>query len=124
MDNEFTPETSSMFQQGKQAFDNKLYIEAMKWLREAAEAGHVEAQYYLGLCYQLGGDDVEDDEEALKWIRKAAENGCTKAQERMGDMYTHGWGVPYNAYEAYQWYLKSGNTKEADELLRVHVMMQ
>jgi TPR repeat protein len=124
MDNECNQEANIAFQQGKQAYDKKLFSEAVKWLRKAAEACHAQAQYYLGLCYQIGGDALRNDEEALKWIRRAAENGCTKAQERLGDMYNHGWGVPYDAYEAYQWYLKSGNTSEADELLRVHEMMQ
>ena len=124
MDNEHSKEVQNAFNTGKQAYDKKLFSEAVKWLRKAAEACHAQAQYYLGMCYQIGGDSLRNDEEALKWILKAAENGCTRAQERLGDMYNHGWGVPYDAYEAYQWYMKSGNTSEADELLRVHEMMQ
>ncbi len=125
MDNTETQEVNSAFQKGKQAYSKKLFVEAVKWLSDAAEAGHAKAQYYLGLCFFHGGFGIkQDDEKALKWIRKAAEAGCYEAQDMLGDMYNHGWGVPYDAYEAYQWYVKSGNTAEADELLRVHQMMQ
>ena len=112
------------FEKGKKAYKFKSN-EALKYLRDAAEAGHAEAQYYLGCCYFYGECGVDEDEnEAVKWITMAAEAGCTEAQDLLGDMYNHGWGVPYSAYDAYQWYLKSGNTIEAEKLVRIHEMMQ
>lgn len=49
---------------------------AEKWLRKAASAGHVEAQYQLGLMY-LEYDNVEAD----TWLQLASKNGHPHAEE-------------------------------------------
>ncbi len=49
--------------------------EAAKWLRKAAERGHADAQFNLGVMYNNGEGVPEDDIEAVKWYRKAAEQG-------------------------------------------------
>ena len=55
--------------------------EAVKWYRRAAEAGHIEAQYWLGYMYANGEGVEEDDAEAVKWYRLAAEGGHPEAQD-------------------------------------------
>ncbi|MBR5893847.1 MAG: sel1 repeat family protein, partial [Bacteroidaceae bacterium] len=52
--------------------------EAVKWYRKAAEQGQVNAQYNLGLCYEIGV--AKDLAEAVKWYRKAAEQGHADAK--------------------------------------------
>jgi len=55
--------------------------EALKWYRLAAEQGLADAQYMLGVTYQMGGRGVPADySEALKWYRMAAEKGFANAQ--------------------------------------------
>ena len=44
-------------------------------VKKAAEQGHADAQYNLGLMYDYGGGVPEDDAEAVRWYRKAAEQG-------------------------------------------------
>ena len=49
--------------------------EALKWFKKAAIAGHAEAQYRLGECYEKGFGASEDLNEAAFWYAKAALNG-------------------------------------------------
>jgi len=49
-------------------FDHaQKYQLALKWYRLAAEQGHVEPQFLLGLCYQDGQEVERDYAEAVKW---------------------------------------------------------
>src|SRR3989337_1905876 len=47
-----------------------------------AEAGDSEAQYLLGLQYEMGDPKVRDDKQAYSWYTKAAEQGHAAAQHR------------------------------------------
>jgi TPR repeat protein len=54
---------------------------AVKWLREAAEAGHLDAQTTLGSLYGRGSHGIERDHaKALKWLQKAVEQGYAPAR--------------------------------------------
>ena len=92
------------------------YEDCMQKMHEAAETGNDNAaQYFLGYCYYYGSDKIKTDEkEALKWLRKAAEGGYTTAQRMLGHI------LPYNNPEACHWLLECGDTKDADELVRIH----
>ena len=68
---------------GKEAYDSKNYAEAVKWYTKAAEQGHAEAQYSLGIYHELSLDYNKYLPEALKWYRKAAEQGHAKAKQRL-----------------------------------------
>ena len=59
------------------------------WCYQAAEAGHMEAQYDLGECYEMGDEPfTQSDTEAVKWYTKAAENGHIKAQRDLETLKT------------------------------------
>jgi hypothetical protein len=102
----------------------KFYIvnheDCMKKMHEAAETGNdTAAQYFLGYCYYYGSNEMEKNkEESLKWLRKAAERGYTEAQRMLGHI------LPHNDYEACHWLMECGDTQDADELMRIHQMMQ
>ena len=81
-------------------FDTGLYLK--KW-RPLAEQGDAEAQYNLGLMYDLG-IDRPDYAEAVKWYRLAAEQGLAEAQASLGVMYYQGKGVPRDYAEVVKWY--------------------
>lgn len=73
--------------------------------REAAEAGHAEAQYLLGVFTLTGQGTLEDPSEAAKWFELAAAQGVTGAHERLGAMYATGVGKdadPALAVEAFE----------------------
>jgi len=72
--------------------------------RATAEAGDVDAQYYLGWMYANGEGVPEDDAQAVRWHRKAAEQGLAIAQNNLGWMYASGEGVPEDDVFAYAWF--------------------
>ena len=53
------------------------------WI-QAAEQGHVEAQFKLGTAYSKGKGVAKNLEEAAKWYKMAAEQGHAKAQFKLG----------------------------------------
>jgi hypothetical protein len=59
------------------------YDEAIKWYRKAAEQGHCEAEYAMGMSYSYGIGVDANPAEAQKWYRKAAAQGHTKAKEAL-----------------------------------------
>jgi TPR repeat protein len=62
----------------------KDYVEAVKWVRKAAEQNDVPAQSVLGICYFKGQGVKKDYTEAVKWFRKAAEQNDVRAQNNLG----------------------------------------
>jgi len=66
---------------------------AVKWYTLAAEQGHAQAQFNLGLM---------------------AEHGDAEAQFNLGGMYDIGQGVPQNAKAAVKWYTLAAEQGHAD----------
>lgn len=74
---------------------------AFRFYRLAAEAGHNEAQYWLGDAYRLGkGIDV-DEGMAFRWYSRAHENGNLRGQNAVGMSFLRGIGVGIDASKAY-----------------------
>jgi TPR repeat protein len=82
-------------------------VEAVKWLRKAAEQEEADAQYNLGFCYDNGQGVMRDVAEAARWYRKSAEQGIANAQFRLGVYYENGWGGTKDSTEAVKWYRKA-----------------
>ena len=80
-------------------------VEAVKWLRKAAEQNYDLAQCNLGFCYESGQGVAKDYTEAVKWYRKAAEQNLVLAQCNLGCCYAKGQGVAKDYVEAYKWNL-------------------
>ncbi len=83
------------------------WAKAAEYYRKAADAGHAEAQYYLGECYEKGLGVSQDHTEAVAWYRKAAEQGNVPAQCNLGWCYENGLGVAQDYKEAVAWYRKA-----------------
>ncbi len=60
-------------------------VEAARWLRMAAEQGHADAQFKLGMLYIEGDGVPEDGSEAVKWLYRAAQQGHAQTLEMFGD---------------------------------------
>ena len=73
-------------------------------IKARAEAGDAQAQYDLGVMYDIGEGVVQDDVESAKWHRLAAEQGNANSQFILGAMYKDGEGVAQNYQEAVKWY--------------------
>ena len=59
------------------------YITAFREFRSLANEGHAEAQYYIGLLFEMGLGVQQDYPEAVKWYRKAAVQGDIESQKRL-----------------------------------------
>jgi len=46
--------------------------QAVSWYRRAAEAGHTDAQFCLGVCYAKGAGVAKDAEQSVSWYRRGA----------------------------------------------------
>ena len=60
--------------------------EALSLIKESADAGVAEAQYYIGLCYEQGTVVPKDLEQAKKWYRLAAGQSYPQAKFRLGKL--------------------------------------
>ena len=66
--------------------------EAVRWYLKSAELGYSEAQFDLGMRYNMGWGIQKDDVESAKWYLKAAEQGDLASQSVMGNFYEKGIG--------------------------------
>lgn len=76
------------------------YLKAYDLFLEAAEAGHVGAQSYLGRMLSMGEGVEKNYDKAVKWLKLAAEAGDADAQNRLGVRYEYGQGVNQDYTEA------------------------
>lgn len=93
-----------LFIKAQEYMDRDLFLEAMVYLKKAANLGYAIAQYKLGKMYSNGIGCAQDDHEALKWYTLAAKQGYADAQNSLGEMYYFGWGLNRDYNEAAKWY--------------------
>jgi TPR repeat protein len=90
-----------MLKEGKARSPN--YVEAVKWIRLAADQGQSWAQFDMGLSYQAGKGVPKNYVEAARWFRRGALNGNPAAQDSLGRLYVSGKGVSESFPGAYAW---------------------
>lgn len=78
--------------------------EAFWCLSRAAELGHAEAQFNVGLLYHKGEGTAFDVVEALRWYHRAASQGHADAYYQMGSLYSRGEGVPRDRAKAFAFF--------------------
>ncbi len=78
-------------------------------LMAKANAGNPDAQFRIGVQYELGAHVTQDPVEAAVWYRKAADRGLARAQHSLGVLYESGTGVPLDPATAAQWYRKAAD---------------
>jgi len=54
--------------------------ETARWLLKSAKQGYADAQYAVGLAYQLGHGVQRNDVKAVRWFERAANEGNAQAQ--------------------------------------------
>jgi len=98
------------------------YIEALKWLRQAADQGYAKAQNVIGGMYYSGHGITQNYPAALSWFRQAADQGYAESQHNVGAMYHEGQGVTKDRAEAIKWLSKAadqGYQNSKDALLKI-----
>lgn len=83
------------------------YATAFSEWRPIAEAGHVEAQFGLGMLYRDGRGVARDRAESARWFHRAAEQGSMRAQTQLAGMYARGDGVAEDWGQAIAWWRKA-----------------
>jgi TPR repeat protein len=80
----------------------------------AAELGHVESQYVLGISYYRGEGVEIDLEQSAYWYEQAANQEHADAQNALGTMYEKGEGVPANQFTADYWFNKAAENSQSE----------
>ena len=90
----------------------RSYSKAAYWWEKAAEQGHSNAQYNIGVCYSNGEGVEQSYSKAIYWYKKAAEQGNSDAQYNIGVCYYNGDGVEQSKTKAIFWFRKACNNFE------------
>ena len=76
----------------------------LEYLEMAAGNGHMEAQFLVGLMYDIGEGQIgRDSKKAGKFLLRAALQGHAEAQQRMILRTEYGDGVPKIPAKAFMW---------------------
>ncbi len=95
------------FTEGVAAYESGNAPLAAKEFSAAAEEGHADSQFNLGLMYEKGIGVSKDEKEAVVWYLKAALQGNAYAQYNLAVLYENGRGIDVNFAQAHQWYRKA-----------------
>ena len=98
------------------------YLKAYDLFLEAAEAGHIGSQSYLGRMLSMGEGVEKNYNDAVKWLKLAAEAGDADAQNRLGVRYERGQGIELDTAEAVKWFAKSANQDHTKALVNLAIM--
>lgn len=92
---------------------------AAQWFLKAAQLGHMNAQYNLGVLLSAGRGMPRDIDGAMAWYRKAAGQGDRNAQFTLGYAYEKGQVVATDMKAAALWYGRAAaqGDREAQERL-------
>jgi len=99
---------AAMPEDGRRAYDAGHFTDAMGIWAQLSREGNAEAEFGLGLLYDLGNGTPQDPETAFVWYRLAAEAGMPEAEFNLGAMYDGGRGVARSGERAALWYAKAG----------------
>ena len=97
---------------------------ACEWYLKAAEQGHEDAQFNLGLGYAIGLGVEKDNKKAREWYLKAAHQGNAAAQNNLGWIYENGQGVNQDILEAAKWYFLSAEQGEDTAIKNFNILYQ
>jgi DNA-directed RNA polymerase subunit RPC12/RpoP len=93
----------SQYRRGLHFWTLGNYAEAFPWLKAAADKGHSEARYYLGLAHLYGRGTVQNYRLAFEQIQASARQSYLAAQQQLGILYRDGLGTAANREQAYVW---------------------
>lgn len=112
------PDRDKMYEEGMRHLneDNDGYdpAEAFSCLWQAANRGHVDAQYQLSMCYAKGIGIRVSINEAARYLEMAAYGGHVQAQAELGYCYETGYGVVRKTSEALRWYRIAADNGSSD----------
>ena len=83
-----------LYQTGKACYDKQNIELAVSYFRIAAEMGHPDAAFYMGVCSFTENPYLKrNPAKSAVWYIKAVEQGHAKAINNLAFLYMRGWGV-------------------------------
>ncbi len=119
-------EPAMQFKLGMQYWARLDYQNAFNWLKAAADRGHPDAVYQLGMAYLYGRGTIQNYKYAHQRFEQAAKLNNHEAQYLLGIMHRDGMGMPVSRDLAYAWLniaASNGNEVAALERERLAVIM-
>ena len=104
---------SNLLDEAKTAVTRGDFQEAFKLRLPLANQGNAEAQYWVGIAYELGSGVTKDQEMSIKWLLRSAEQGNSEAQRAIGWNYWKGIGVKQDDTQAAIWARRSAEQGNA-----------
>jgi TPR repeat protein len=95
------------FDEGIAAYQANNMPLAYKEFLAAAEEGHSDSQFNVGLMFERGIGVGQDEKEAIVWYEKSAVQGNALAQYNLAVLYEHGRGTAVDFAQANEWYRKA-----------------
>ncbi len=109
-------DSESAYQEGLALYLKTDTMTAAARFKEAAEQGHTEAAFSLGVLYQNDKNAQgipKDIKEAIKWYTKAADQNHKKAQFNLGHLFFEGIGIPRDLTLGFSWFKKAADQGDA-----------
>ena len=98
------------------------HAEALRFYRQAADAGDPVAMRRTGAFFDLGRGVGQDYQEAMRWYRRADAAGDATATVNIGRLYDRGRGVAQSYAEALNWYRKAAAAGQPSGMLNIGLM--
>ena len=95
---------------------------ARKWYSMAAEQGHPEAAFNLGLMYRDGDGVIRDTKKAFAYFHQSAEAGLPLAMFNVALAYNSGIGVEQNKDSAFCWASRGADAGDAQSMYTVALL--
>jgi TPR repeat protein len=101
------PKALTHFDAGIAAYEASNLPLAYQEFLAAAEEGHADSQFNVGLMYEKGIGVGKDEAEAVVWYGKSAAQGHSAAQYNLGVLYENGIGTGIDYAKANEWYRRA-----------------
>ncbi len=93
-------DVDAQYRLGWASYCGGKFSRAARWFRMAADRGHAQSQYLLGLLYFWGLGVKKDCARALSLFQLSAEQGNDMAMLELGVIYIQGKDVPLDTEKA------------------------
>lgn len=107
---EIAPEIDACYKKGKELYIRREYKDAIEWIRNAAEAGHADAQAVFAEAYVFGHGVPRNTDEAEKWSERAAAQKDSDYQYYVAQKFKNGLHLRKNIKKAIKWFRKAAET--------------
>lgn len=98
---------NTLYSKGLDAYKCKNYEKAALFFQQAADRGHLNSQYIIGMIYEMGQGVEINQEKAAYYFELSANQGLPEAQYAIGVRYNQGSGVKKNDKKSFEWILKA-----------------